>query len=934
MIVRLFLLGLRHPAMVTFSVFLITLFTAAGLPKLEIDTSFNSLIPPDEPARLVYQRVMGQFGSDNKTIIYVRDDDLWSPDKLAALEALQRKLKQIPHVTTVDSLFDLRTIEGRRDEVTGARQVNAEPVLADVPRTAVEAAQARAKALGNPLYVGNLFSQDGSVTAIIVTVADTDDEEDFSLQIFEQLEAAIAEQQGQFQEIFQVGPPRINAEIQTSLTDDFALLGPLSALVLVVSIIVFMKSVLASIVPLVTSALAIVWTFGLMGWMGVPLNILSAMIPSLIIVIGSTEDTHMMAAFFRGLLDGEKDGEDGNTVAIRYMARHTGLPLILTMATTALGFASNLFSSITLIQDFAISSTMAILFNGIITIAVVPVMLAFFGPMVKAPKAERPANKPTTGDEALVPDEELYGDNLVVQIIRTFRESQDRFPIFILFLTAILFTFFTYQASNLYVTNDPMSYFPEDRPLIQQTKRIHEDLAGIKVFFIALEAETEKAFLEPENLAKLDQIQQFMAKQGVFDTSISIADHLKYVNREFRGEFADLSLPQTRQLVAQYLMFFHRSELENYVSHDYRLANIVVRHNINDSHTLNRYITELKAAVSQISGPGMSIEVIGENLLVNEAAESLMVSQVKALGLLLGLIFVLMSIMFTSLKGGAIALIPALIPIALMFGIMGFLNIPLNPGTAMVAVIAVGLAIDGTIHLLARYNELCRSTSDYRAAVHAAVLEVATPLIVSSLALSLGFGILLFSNFTVVAQFGALAAATMLISIFANLLITPIIMSRIRLVGLYQIVAMKVDKAVLERSQLFAGMSNYQRRKAILISEFREFEEGELLVRQGDIGRNMYMILDGSAEVVRRDEGNERVLAQLEAGQIFGEVGYIRATERTADVRAIGKVSALRFDYERMQKDLKFFPNIVAQLNFNISAILGERLADVLDSQD
>lgn len=278
-------------------------------------------------------------------------------------------------------------------------------------------------------------------------------------------------------------------------------------------------------------------------------------------------------------------------------------------------------------------------------------------------------------------------------------------------------------------------------------------------------------------------------------------------------------------------------------------------------------------------------------------------------------------------------MIPSVIPIMLMFGIMGLLDIPLNPGTAMVAVIAVGIAIDGTIHLLAHYNELCRTTSDYEGAVHQAVQQVATPLIISSLALALGFGILLFSNFTIVAQFGALAATTMLISIFANLLITPIIMTRIRLVGLYQIIAMKVNQDVLEMSPLFAGMSNYERRKAILISEIHEFEAGEKLVNQGDVGRNMYMILEGEATVERRDGDTSRVLAELNAGQVFGEVGYIRAIERTADVVAKTPVSALNFEYDRMQKDLKFFPNIVAKLNFNISAILGERLADVLDSK-
>lgn len=276
-------------------------------------------------------------------------------------------------------------------------------------------------------------------------------------------------------------------------------------------------------------------------------------------------------------------------------------------------------------------------------------------------------------------------------------------------------------------------------------------------------------------------------------------------------------------------------------------------------------------------------------------------------------------------------MVPAIIPIAMMFGVMGYLDIPLNPGTAMVAVIAVGIAIDGTIHLLARYNELCRHTSDYVGAVHVAVKEEAMPIIVSSIALSFGFGILLLSNFTVVAQFGALAAATMLFSIYANLLITPIIMARVRLVGLYQIIGMSIDKKVLEDSPLFQNMTNYQRRKAVLISELSECEEGDLLVEQGTVGRDMYLILSGEAEVIRHDgNGESHKLATLLPGSIFGEIGYIRETERTADVKALSKISALRFDYERMQKDLKFFPHIVAKLNFNISYILGERLADMV----
>ncbi|MBT5700673.1 MAG: MMPL family transporter, partial [Gammaproteobacteria bacterium] len=629
MIEALFTLGLRQQRLITIIVIAITIPMFWGVTRLEIDTSFNSLIPADEPAKLAYQRAMDQFGSDNKTIIYIRDKQLWTAEKLTRLDGLVRALKDTKHVYRVNSLFNLRIIEGKRDQ-NNKPQISSKLVLDGVPADDIEAEQARLRAGSNPLYTGNLFSEDGTVTAIIVTVQDLENSEDFSIDVYNKLETMIGPQRAHFEQIFQVGPPRINAELQQSLTADFKLLGPLSAIVLVGSILFFMRSMLAAMIPLITSALAIIWTFGVMGWLGIPINVLSVMIPSLIIVIGSTEDTHMMSAFFGGLSE-QTENQGSVTVAqknqaIRYMAKHTGLPMLLTVLTTFLGFASNLFGNIVLIQHFAIASTFAIFFNGVITILVVPVMLAKFGKSIGRGAGSS----------------EIYGNNLPDQVIRVFRITQDRFPNVVLSITLVLCVFFTYHASHLYVTNDPLSYFPDDKPLIQEAQTIHEDLAGIKVFFIALEAENDKAFLEPENLRKINKIQNFLAKQAVFDTTLSVVDHLKYVNSQFQGEFSANKIPPTRQLVAQYLMFFHRSELESYISHDYRRANIVVRHNISDSHTLNDYIDELKDFANNISGDRITARVVGQNLLVNRAAEELMISQIKALVLLLALIFVLM----------------------------------------------------------------------------------------------------------------------------------------------------------------------------------------------------------------------------------------------------------------------------------------------------
>ncbi len=906
---RLLMIGVNHRLATFIFLVLVTCVAGLGLPHLRVDTGFNSLIPDNDPDVPVYDRIAREFGSDNRTIVYVRDKDLWSPAKLAALEDLHYELDGLDFVERVDDIFSLRSIRG------SGGKIDSRIILAEAPKDQVTINQARSDALYNPIVVGNLLSQDGTVTALLVSVHEDSNDKISNRQINEDLERVLKPARSVFQEVFQVGPPRINAELRSILFNDLRLLGPLSAFVLVVAILFFLRSGFAAFIPLFTSALSILWTFGMMGWTGIPLNILSAMLPSLVVVIGSTEDTHMIASYFHGVSQAEKERR---AFATRFMMKHLGVPLVLTVTTTAMGFASNIFSNMGIIQDFAIASTFAILANGVITILFVPVLLATIGP--RTPMHIR------DGDRIV---------GLPGLFVRMFGFTKRRFPRSILVFTTLLCAFFIYQLSKLYVTNDPLSYFHEDQPLIQDIRQIHKDLSGIKVFFITLESERDKAFQEVENIKKLVSIQNFLEKQGIFDCSISLADHLSVVNREFHGGDTEYFKPPGRsKLVAQYLLFFHRRDLESYVSHDFRRANIVVRHSISDSSILNRHIRELKEVASNIAGGQMKAYVVGENLMINAAAENLMVAQVKSLVILLCVIFLIMSAMFTSFKGGFIALIPNLIPIILMFGIMGLLEIPLNPGTAMVAVIAIGIAIDGTLHLLSRYNELCRRTSDYEGAVHTSVLEEAVPMVATSLALALGFGVLILSDFTVIAQFGALSAATMLFALFANLLITPIIMSRTRLIGLHQILALKMHKEVLEKSLLFRGMTNYQIRKAILISELIEFDAGELLVEQGTFGRSMYLILSGKVNVVRRSSGKTKSVAVLGVGQILGEIGFIRETQRTADVGALTDVEVLRFDYKKLKKDLKLFPHIVAKLNFNISYILGERLADVYNRME
>ena len=117
-------------------------------------------------------------------------------------------------------------------------------------------------------------------------------------------------------------------------------------------------------------------------------------------------------------------------------------------------------------------------------------------------------------------------------------------------------------------------------------------------------------------------LQEFIKEQETFDLSISAADHIALVNREFHsGDSEFYRIPRKRELIAQYLLFFHQRDLQGYLSHDFRQANILVRHNISDSRILNPNIRELKKVARRIAGSDMDAWVVGENLMINAAAE-------------------------------------------------------------------------------------------------------------------------------------------------------------------------------------------------------------------------------------------------------------------------------------------------------------------------
>ena len=903
--------GARKPLISSLIVLFITIFSSFGLLQLKIDSSSESMINAKDKSIPIYNQIIKEFGSDNLILIHYQHDDLFSTDKIKIVDEVSYALQNLKIVEKVESLTTTLHIRNTQDGLEIASLINT------LPETKKAAQVIKENALYSPLIVGNQLSKDGKKAAIIVTLRPAFKKAKFNRQAYELIEKTIQPLYQNFDSVFQIGNPRLSVEFEEGMLSDITKITPLGGFVLFLSLVLMLRTAMAAFLPIITSVLSIIWTFGLLGYFGIPINLLTVVLPALIIVIGSTEDTHMLAVYLEAIA---KDKARQRFPAIQFMARHVGLPVIITSFTTIIGFLANAFSDITLISHFGIGSALGMFSNLIVTILVLPTLLKLFG-----------SKKNQTNTDAKTKKRWVI---IFLEFIERASDLHQKKIIIITSCCLVIFTFFSLQVT---VSNDPLSFFKQDSQIVANSHTIHKNLAGIQVFFITINAAKGKDFRHPSELKKLELIETFMKTQRVYDKTVSINDYLKLINQEIHESNPTFyKIPHTQALIEQYLMLFQRHDIKRVLSSDYRRVNIIVRHNLSDSAVLNLYLEQLSVKMQQLLNNTNTFSLTGKNLLINKAAESLFTSQVWSITILIAIICVLMSIMYSSLTAGLVSLIPNLIPVIVMFGVMGILGISLNPGTAIVAVIAIGIAIDDTIHILSTYNKECRRDGNQIAAAKRAVKAEAIPVIATSLSLAAGFLILSVSTLHIISQFGQLSALTMIVAMFSDLLITPILFKRIQLVSLLDVITFKIGKEVLLKSDIFEGMKSYQIKQIILLSQMREYAAGKTIIQQGDVDDKLFIVIAGHADIILYEgTEQEKTIAHLAAGDVFGEAGFVGGVTRTATIRVPITQSTKKqplhviiLTHKQVQASMRFYPRLQAKLNYNICKILALHLSE------
>lgn len=900
-------------------VLLITLGLSTFVPETTIEVSNESLMRRSPALTAEYEKVRREFGSDEIVAVYARHPQLFSPGKLEQLAALHREFSRLPQAQRVESLFSISNIARTPDGIETGPLLNPNYIPPDPELLE----RKRQLALENPLLREKLVSADGQATLFSIYLKSYEEGPSESharhyREIVQNIEAILDQYGPGFQELYQVGAPAVQETMGDFILEDQRLLLPVAAGILILLIGLLLRSFLAALVPVLNTLIATIWVLAAMVLLGIPVNILNSILPALLLIIGATEDVHFMAEFKREVRSGLSNRE-----AVQKVGEKIGLTLLLTGITTTLGFASTAIANLEILRQFGITAGLAMFARLGLTIAFLPALIRLL-PSRKAkiiPGAEpHPSTSPHGG--------------AAQGYVRFVMGGVLMRPKLVIFLLAAIALGFAYFAQRVQVGNDLIEFLDPETELVQQIEQTGAELAGTKVFFLTLYSQPG-TFRGPEGLQLIARIQNALDRSGRIDSTTSLANFVSLMHEEFSGlEAGELTIPQTENLIPQYLLLLDPSNLRPYVSADYSTANIVVRTNIHDSREFSSLYQLIAYRVGSGQFGNVEFTLTGQSILIAEAVDEIVRGQVLSLAVIIVILFIIVASLFLSWKASLLAVLSNLFPIAILFGIMGLLQIPLNAGTCMVAAITVGIAVDDTLHLMVRYNRELKNLRNENRALEASLLAEFQPVVATSLALAAGFSVLLFSHFIPLRQFAGLSAFVIFLAVVSDLLLTPVLLSTTRLITLWDLLGLRLRRALLERSSFFEGMRPWQAKKIILSANLESFEPGEFLVRQGELGDTMYVVIDGEVEVRRGQDPQKTLIATLSAGDLFGEIALVSRSRRTADVVAVSPTRVLALDWDSLLSLHRFAPYLSSRIFLNLSRILGERLISSLGKLD
>ncbi|MBW2385822.1 MAG: RND family transporter [Deltaproteobacteria bacterium] len=757
----------------------LALLLGSQVPRLQIDTSTEAFLRSDDPARIVYTAFREQFGSDQLIIVALRPPRIFDSGFLTTLHEIHRAVENdIPHIAEVTSLINVRETRGRGDELI------VRDLLEDWPPDEDALPELRERALANPLYQNFLFSQDQRTTTLIIKLdsyagnmdsddplggfEDTEGTEPPSLSGEQEAEAVagltalVDRYRNDDLEIHICGGPVAAARLASEMMDNMAVFVGLSLIAVAVFLFALFRRASAVFLPLVVVSLSIVSTFGAMALIGVPLGIPTQILPSFLLAVGVGGSVHLLVIFYRAYDEGQSREE-----ALAHALQHSGLAIVMTALTTAGGLVSFLTAEVAPVADLGIFAPLGIGLGLSYCMVLLPGLLHTIPLRRLAP---REAGRAGWIERILL----WTGDQCV------------RHPKTVLVCMSAILLFAIVGITRLGFSYDPISWFPEDDPLRIATEFVNAELGGTVSLEVLVDTGEENGLLDPSLLGRLDRLSdRSMQVESAGHVRVSkvtsIVDVSKEIHQALNENRADYyAIPDSRELVAQELLLFENSgsdDLEKLIDPQFQRARLTMNLPYASPTDYQPFIARVEAVARESLGDDVEITMTGFVSLMTRSLNAISTSLRRSYLIALAIITPLMFLVLGTFRTGVAAMVPNLAPIILTLGLMGWLGIALDTFTLLIGSIAIGLAVDDTIHFMYIFRKFYEELHDTELAVRETLRTTGHALLVTSIVLSLSFFIYAFASLTNLVKFGLLTGVTIIFAFVADICLSPALMA-------------------------------------------------------------------------------------------------------------------------------------------------------------
>jgi len=722
---------------------------AALYPALQIRTDFNleNFFPKDDPTINDYEYLEKEFGRDDNVIMVgFRSDKLFSQNVLNDLKIIVDSAKTIPNISEVRSLFSATQIQNTNQKLTF------EPYLESDSITSAGLTSIRQNITCDPFAEGYLLNKEATVTAFYLEIAQGENNFTSRKEILRHLQNILEPYQATYD--FKIsGIPYYRNQYVQYLNEEMVFYVIISSILVILLLWGLYRSFTGIFFPILIVWLTILLTLAVMQLTGGYFEVMTSTLAPILLCVGIADSIHMISKYD----DARSQGLDRPN-SISEMVTTLGSATFLTSITTAIGFGTLVTSEIVPMKRFGVYTAAGVMIAFGVTIFLLPSLLSTMN------------IKRVFKDKSAVIFQSLQ--KVLVTVSRFNRNHYKTITIGSLVFTLL-------AGGGLYflkVNGKVFDELSDETEPIQHAQFFSDNLTPPYPIEFIIDTGKENGISNPDFVKQLEKFTEYLQSKPEVARVVSFNTLMKEMHKTMAPEQASQNvLPDSEPLLSQYLLLFEMNSdeaLQRVTDFSYQKVRVSTQVYDIGSYRVNKLRSDFQQYLTE-HFPDAEITTTGSTILSASLNSKIVNSLFKSIGLAFILISIVMAFLFKNVRMVFISLIPNVLPLIITAGIMGYTGIDIKSSTAVIFSIAFGIAVDDSIHFMARLRiEMKRGKSLLEALPHTTQMT-GRAILITSLILLAGFGSLLTSVFTSTVYMGLLVGITIFAAVLADLFLLP-----------------------------------------------------------------------------------------------------------------------------------------------------------------